>query len=311
MNPFDDMLEALSSVYADAAALADGSTSHVVVDGHTVVSRQTVPGVEVRVEERADGVFLELVVEKDARIERPIHTCIGFLGSRGDQRIGIRLRLGPRACATILAHCLFPNAKLGSHAMDASVQLGQGAELHYLEGHHHGFAGGMTVRPQVAVRVGPGARYFSDFSLTEGRVGMLELGQRVETAEDAVAEITARVFGRGADEIRIRDELVLAGKASRGLIKTRIALAGDARADVVGITRGQAEGARGHMDCLELVRDRALARAEPVVEVSHPLAKVTHEAAVGTVDQSQLETLMTHGLSPEEAIDVIVTGILR
>jgi hypothetical protein len=54
-----------------------------------------------------------------------------------------------------------------------------------------------------------------------------------------------------------------------------------------------------------------VARAEPIVEVSHPLAKVTHEAAVGTVDQNQLETLMARGLSPEEAIEVIVTGILR
>ena len=65
------------------------------------------------------------------------------------------------------------------------------------------------------------------------------------------------------------------------------------------------------MDCLELVRDRALARAEPIVEVSHALAKVTHEAAVGTVDQKQLETLMAHGLTPEQALDVIITGILR
>lgn len=45
--------------------------------------------------------------------------------------------------------------------------------------------------------------------------------------------------------------------------------------------------------------------------MSHPLAKVTHEAAVGTVDQNQLETLMAHGLDPEQAIDVIVTGILQ
>jgi Fe-S cluster assembly scaffold protein SufB len=58
-------------------------------------------------------------------------------------------------------------------------------------------------------------------------------------------------------------------------------------------------------------RERATARAEPIVDVSHPLARVTHEAAVGTVDQTQLETLMAYGLRPEEAIDVIVTGILQ
>jgi hypothetical protein len=49
----------------------------------------------------------------------------------------------------------------------------------------------------------------------------------------------------------------------------------------------------------------------PIVNVTSPLAKVTHEAAIGTVDQRQMETLMAHGLNPEEAVDVIVKGILR
>jgi Fe-S cluster assembly scaffold protein SufB len=169
----------------------------------------------------------------------------------------------------------------------------------------------MDVRPQLDVRLAPGARYFSDFSLTRGTVGRLRIGQRVTVNDDAIAEVTVRLSGRGVDEIRIRDELLLAGRASRGLVKTRIALCDDARAEVVGITCGRAEGARGHMDCLELVRDRAVGRAEPIVEVSHPLAKVTHEAAIGTVDQHQLETLMAHGLAPDEAIDLIVTGILQ
>jgi Fe-S cluster assembly scaffold protein SufB len=35
------------------------------------------------------------------------------------------------------------------------------------------------------------------------------------------------------------------------------------------------------------------------------------EAAIGSVDKKQMETLMAHGLSPEEAVDVIVKGILR
>jgi len=311
MNALDDMLAALASVSAEAATLADPRTAHVVVEGNAVVSRQTIPGVELRVDEGADRLKAELVIREGARIEAPIHTCIGFLAAEGTQRIDIRLRLEPEASATVLAHCLFPNAQSGSHEMDAGIELGRGAQLRYLEGHYHGLSGGMIVRPRVNVRVGPGARYLSDFSLTAGAVGHLVLRQRVETGEDAVAEITARLFGRGKDEIRIRDELVLAGRASRGLIKTRIALTDDARAEVLGITRGQAQGVRGHMDCVELVRDRAVARAEPVVEVSHPLAKVTHEAAVGTVDQNQLETLMARGLSPEEAIDVIVTGILQ
>lgn len=95
------------------------------------------------------------------------------------------------------------------------------------------------------------------------------------------------------------------------MIKTRVALENEARSEVIGITHGNAEGTRGHMDCMELIRDHAVASAEPIVKVSHPLAKVTHEAAVGTVDQKQLETLMARGSTPEQAVDVVITSMLR
>lgn len=165
--------------------------------------------------------------------------------------------------------------------------------------------------PQADVQVGPHARYFSDFSLTSGRVGKLHIDYRLVVKKRGVAEITARVYGHGTDDIRIRDELVLEGEDARGLIKSRVAVEDEATSAVIGVTHGKAAGARGHMDCKEIVRDHAVASAEPIVRVEHPLAMVTHEAAVGTVDQKQLETLMAHGLTPEEAVDVVISGLLR
>jgi len=129
--------------------------------------------------------------------------------------------------------------------------------------------------------------------------------------ENAVTELTARVFGHAKDIISIKDRVALDGMNSKGLIKTRVAIEDNARAEVTGITEGNAEGARGHVDCMEIVKDNAFAKAIPIVNVSNPLAKVTHEAAIGSVDKKQLETLMAHGLSPEEAVDVIVRGILK
>jgi Fe-S cluster assembly scaffold protein SufB len=104
---------------------------------------------------------------------------------------------------------------------------------------------------------------------------------------------------------------VLAGENSRGLIKTRVAIEDSAEAEITGITEGNAAGARGHVDCMEIVKDNAVAKAIPIVNVTNPLAKVTHEAAIGSVDKRQMETLMAHGLTPEEAVDVIVKGILQ
>jgi Fe-S cluster assembly scaffold protein SufB len=59
------------------------------------------------------------------------------------------------------------------------------------------------------------------------------------------------------------------------------------------------------------VQGHAQASAIPIVRVFHPEAKVTHEAAIGSVDKKELETLMARGLSPEQAIEMIVSGILR
>ena len=38
---------------------------------------------------------------------------------------------------------------------------------------------------------------------------------------------------------------------------------------------------------------------------------ITHEAAIGSIDKKQVETLMARGLDESEAVDVIVRGILR
>jgi len=58
------------------------------------------------------------------------------------------------------------------------------------------------------------------------------------------------------------------------------------------------------------VRDNGAVRAIPIVEVKHPRARVTHEAAIGSVETKQLGTLMASGLNEEEAVDVIVEGLL-
>ena len=237
--------------------------------------------------------------------------CFGVLHKKGTQKISMDVTLEAGASVHVIAHCLFPKAEKVRHIMDASVRIGEGAEMRYSETHYHGPHGGVTVVPKLAVTVGRNARYFTDFTLTTGRVGKLDIDYTVLAEENAVAELTARVFGHETDDIRIRDKVMLEGKNSRSIIKTRVAIEGDATAEVTGITEGNAAGARGHVDCMEIVKDHAVARAVPIVEVNNPLAKVTHEAAIGSVDKRQMETLMAHGLSPEEAVDIIVKGMLR
>jgi Fe-S cluster assembly scaffold protein SufB len=221
------------------------------------------------------------------------------------------VKLEEDSSAQFIAHCLFPNAEKVRHIMNAVVEIGEGAEMRYSEVHYHGPYGGIEVVPKLVVNVGKNGKYYTDFTLVNGRVGMLGIDYSVTAGENAVTELSTHVFGHASDAIRIQEKIVLAGENARGLIKTRVAVEDEATVEVMGITEGNAAGARGHVDCMEIVKDHAVAKAVPIVQVNNPLAKVTHEAAIGSVDKKQMETLMAHGLSPEEAVDVIVKGILR
>ena len=311
MDALEQLMHSLNAIGGDEAVLADSATAHLVADGRTILSRRAVEGVEMEARETAGGISASVRVRQGVRLTNPVHLCFGVLHEKGEQRIQMEVRLEKNAAASFLAHCLFPGAHKVLHAMDATVVVEEGAAMHYAETHFHGPYGGVEAIPRAVVSVGRNGRYLSEFTLTTGRVGRLAIDYAVTAEAQAVTELTARVFGHGDDAIRITEKVVLAGEHSRGLIKTRVALEGRATAEITGITEGNAAGARGHVDCLEIVRDQAVASAIPMVRVTNPLAKVTHEAAIGSVDKRQLETLMLHGLSPEEAVEVIVRGMLR
>lgn len=310
MTELERFIKVLDRQNVDRAILDDTRIAHMVVSGNQRLSQRQVPGLEIESEETPDGIVAHIRVLRDVRQERPLHLCFGVLPSTGRQHIETHIVLEEGAILRTIAHCFFPNARQVEHRMDARVEIGTGASLTYDEGHFHGPYGGVTVIPKAVVRVGERGLYRSDFSLTTGLVGKLDIDYEVEAEEEAVAELSARLFGHRRDEIRIRERLVLAGRGARGLIKTRVAIEHEATADIIGITEGNAERARGHVDCLEIVKDNAVASASPLVKVSHPLAKVTHEAAIGSVDHHQLETLMAHGLSSEQAVELIVGGLL-
>jgi hypothetical protein len=115
--------------------------------------------------------------------------------------------------------------------------------------------------------------------------------------ERSITELMVKVFAQKEADIKIAERIHLDGREAKGV--------------VMGETYGNAPFARGHIDCLEIVNgEGAIARAIPMVDVKNEQAKVTHEAAIGSIDKKQLQTLMAHGLSEEQAVDVIVKAIL-
>jgi Fe-S cluster assembly scaffold protein SufB len=308
-------LEALMEAYrqagGDPEALRQANVATLVVNANQVLISHEIEGVHFEAQELAEGIKARIIVDPDTKVERTIHLCFGMLPSEGRQEIIASYDIGAGAQVEFLAHCTFPNAIKLQHVMDADIHVGHGASMTYTEAHYHGQDGGIEVLPKARVTVDEGGRYSTNFSLVQGRVGRLEVDYDATVAKDGVVEMTTKVYGQADDNVVVREVLHLDGDAARGLTKTRVAVRDKACSEVHTIAEGNAPRAIGHMDCTEIVRGQAQARNIPIVVVRDDQARVTHEAAIGSVSKKELETLMARGLDEEEAVDIIIRGMLR
>ena len=309
---YQGLVDAYESAGGDRSALLNKEVAKLVVHENRVLSADGVPGVRLKYEPKENGIIAELLVEEGIKVKHPIHLCFGILPQEGLQDIRLRVEVRSGAEVSVIAHCIFPNAVHVIHKMDAVINIGAEASFSYKETHYHGDLGGIEVIPKAKVTVGEKALYENTFSLTQGCVGKLDFDYEITGAARSITELIAKVYGRKDDVIKISEKVNLNGNGARSLIKTRVVLRDKAWAEVIGETYGNAPYARGHVDCIELVNgEEAVARAIPIVSVTNDKAKVTHEAAIGSIDRKQLETLMARGLDENEAVDVIVKGILR
>jgi uncharacterized protein len=284
--------------------------AHVEIHGNQVLGVHLVEGLEVVSRSLPDGIDVEIRVKKGVSIPRPVHFCFGIIPDQGVQRIVSRTVIEEGAHARFMAHCTFPNAVDVRHTMDATITIGANASLSYLERHIHGPAGGLTIVPKTRVTVGEGGRFSTEFELVEGAAGVIELDYAAVCRKGAVVDMKTRVYGRLEDRIHIREAAVLDGEGSVAVLTSHIALKDRSSANIENEIIANAPFSRGHVDCKEILQGQASARAVPIVVVNDHRAHVTHEAAIGSVDSKQLETLLSRGLDEDHATDLIIKGLL-
>jgi hypothetical protein len=310
-SEFEAMLEAYEKAGGKSDVLRSSRVASAVVSASDVLAVNEIEGVTIEAEEIENGVRARITVAPGTKVEHPVHLCFGMTANEGVQVINSHYEIGEGAEVGFLAHCTFPNAVKLKHIMDAEIYIRPGATMRYTEAHYHGPQGGIEVLPTTRAQVDEGGRLETQFDLTKGRVGRMAIDFEADVAAHGVAELVARAYGAGDDDISVNEVVRLNGEGARGLAKTRVAVRDRAKSSITTTAEGNAPRARGHMDCTEIVRGRAEARNIPIVVVRDDRARVTHEAAIGSVGKKELETLMARGLSEEDAVDVIIRGMLR
>jgi len=311
-DEFSMIVETFEKSGGEASLLKSNKVASMVVAGNKILMKNVVDGIHVQTRETETGVEVDLTIDDNVKMEYPVHLCFGVVHKKGDQRIISNYQIGNNVSVEFMAHCSFPQAEEVRHIMRAEMVIGDNSRVKYSEVHFHGPEGGIEVLPWAHIKMGKDSVYSSEFRLIDGRVGIFDLDYTVDVGENSVTELNAKLYGKGTDKIKIKEVIHLNGPASKGIAKSRIVNTEESSSEVLGEVVGNAPYSRGHIDCTEIVEGlKATASAVPLVKVTHPLAKVTHEASIGSVDKQQMETLMARGLTENEAIDVIVKGLLN
>ncbi|MGH6626112.1 MAG: Fe-S cluster assembly protein SufB [Burkholderiaceae bacterium] len=104
------------------------------------------------------------------------------------------------------------------------------------------------------------------------------------------------------------------GKNTRSTIVSKGISAGhgqNAYRGLVKMAKG-AVGARNYSQCDSLLLgDRCAAHTFPYIEVKNPTARVEHEASTSRIGEDQLFYCQSRGLSPEDAVSMIVNGFCK
>jgi Fe-S cluster assembly protein SufB len=136
----------------------------------------------------------------------------------------------------------------------------------------------------------------------------------VLTGDNSVGEFYSVALTNNLQQADTGTKMIHIGKNTKSTIVSKGISAGKAQNTYRGLVKvlKSAENARNYTQCDSLlVGDKCGAHTFPYVEVKQPNAKVEHEATTSKISEDQLFFCQQRGLSPEDAVSMIVNGFCK
>ena len=283
----------------------------MIVKENKILEIKSVDGVILDGKEVDNKIVAKIIVKEGYKFDIPIHMCFGITEEETNQIVDIEIILEDNSEITLISHCSLPRSKNAKHIMNGKITVGKNAKFIYKEIHFHGEEGEILVKPKIKAIVKEGGVYISEFVLTKGRIGTLEINSDIEVGKNGVVDIITKTYAVKNDKVIINETVKLNEIGGKSIIKTRGAAKDNSEATLKLKIEGNAPYCKGHIDCAEIIEGNATVESIPIVIVRDKKARITHEAAIGNVDKKQLETLMAKGLNEDEAIEIIVKGMFK
>jgi Fe-S cluster assembly scaffold protein SufB len=254
------------------------------------------------------GYFIH--IKPSAKITLPLQSCLMITAENSRQRVHNIIVAGRGSESHILTTCAqHHEAILGAHIGITEIWVEDGAKLTFTMVHH--WAPETLVRPRMGIWIGSNSEFTSNYiCLTPAKD--LQMSPKAICDEfNSKAVFNSVLYVHPGSMMDVGSEAVLNNIGSVTELNTRAVTRAGSHLISRGTIQGNSDGCRGHLECRGLLLDKeSILEAIPILRATRSGAELSHEAAIGKLNEEELTYLMTRGLKRDEAVGVLIRGFM-
>lgn len=244
-----------------------------------------------------------------AKAEFPLQACL-FIGTEGiAQNVHNVIIAEENSELHIITGCTSgQNIRRALHVGVSEIYVKRGAKLIFTMAHSWGE--GIAVRPRTGAILEDDAAFISNYICTHP-VGSLQMYPTAYcNGKNSKARFLSVLSASDGSDMDVGARVFLSGSGSRAESISR-AISRGGGVIVRGHMVGDCEDGSGHIECRGLMlSDAGYIHAVPELEARVSSCMLSHEAAVGKINEEEIAYLMSRGLREDEAASAIVRGFM-
>lgn len=255
-----------------------------------------------------EGYFIR--AKKGVRAEVPVQACLYLKGEKSRQRVHNIIIAEEGSSLNIINGCTTaPQGSAGVHIGVSEFFVKKNAFLSFSM--IHNWSEETTVRPRSAALVEGGGTLLSNY-VSLKQVKDLQMYPIVWLAgSKAVCRFSSVLLAPKNTLLDVGAGVVLGAPKTKAEIISR-AISNGGKIIARGKITGEGKNVKAHLECKGLILDKkGQIYAIPELEGKSTESDLSHEAAVGKINEEEIEYLMARGLSRQKATAMIIRGFLN
>lgn len=266
---------------------------------------------EIEIVSKTDKSGIDIRVRAGVK-NRSVHIPVLVTAGGFDDLVYNDFYIGEGADVLIVAGCGIHNdtADKSSHDGLHTFHLAKNCRVRYVEKHlgTGSGTGEKNMNPTTKIDMREGS-YFEMETVQLGGVSYSLRKTEAKLRADAELVIKEKILTDREQKAITEFKVSLLGDNSRVDVASRSVARGNSYQDFRSKVIGRA-ACFGHVSCDGILIGNSVIRSTPEISAENVNATLVHEAAIGKIAGDQLIKLMTLGLSPQEAEDLIIKGFI-